>query len=62
MEPDSHDPRFIDGTAVANAITDATATRAEAFAQAAGTRPCLADDLASKARRLVGKVYQKVYR
>lgn len=42
MEPDSNDPRLIDGTAVANAIIDATATRAEAFAQAAGTRPCLA--------------------
>lgn len=42
MAPDSPDPRLIDGTAVANAIIDATATRAEAFARAAGTRPCLA--------------------
>ena len=42
MEPESNDPHLIDGTAVANAIIDATAIRAEAFAQAAGTRPCLA--------------------
>ena len=42
MEPEPADPRLIDGTAVADAILDATAVRAEAFARAAGTRPCLA--------------------
>ncbi len=42
MEPEPADPRLIDGTAVADAILDATAVRAEAFARAAGIRPCLA--------------------
>lgn len=42
MEPDSNGPRLIDGAAVANTIFDATATRARAFEQAAGMRPCLA--------------------
>jgi len=42
MAPISDDPRLMDGTAVARAVLEDIAVRAEAFIQAAGTRPCLA--------------------
>ncbi len=42
MAPGTPDPRIIDGTAVANTLLEATATRARAFTQATGAQPCLA--------------------
>lgn len=42
MTPDPRDPRLMGGTAVADALLRSTATRAEAFARAAGRRPSLA--------------------
>lgn len=42
MASDSPDPRLIDGSTVAEAILDATASRAQAFTRAAGAKPCLA--------------------